>query len=549
MRQRTVSIAGLLVFVFAVLVTVLGGRAAPPATAGSAAVASPEKPEPGGILRVGNRRDPDVSDPMQWSSITYAQPQYNLYSQLVRRGYPDETTVEPDLAERWEVSPDHRTYTFHLRKNARWHDGKPFTARDVEYWVQRGKTPPAGVLNLFKSTFAEIASFQVLDERTVRMTIAKGRPGFLFDLATNYNRLGHPRHLFEGKEPQRPEAVGYVGTGPFKFKRYRRGSLFEIEKNPDYFIPGLPYLDGIQFFITQDAATHFALFRTGRLDLTGRAAGWYMTSPQIDILKRELGERVKFGSFYNVAWHLLYNPSVAPFADVRVRKAITLWLSRQDAVRAIEEGQGVAGAYFPPRAAFAQIDWSRQPGWRASKDADRAEAKRLLADAGYRNGFSFVLLTRDLWTRAGEWVIGDLKGLGISGTLDVVDQPTRSKRNAEGRFQADILTVQGITLEQMLSDYHTSNTTGMLTAWKGRPEAAHVDKLLDTAVATVDPNERKRLAKDLEQYIYVDQALTAPIDVPQSTQAWLDTVHGYRQPIVDQSVHNEMQWVWLSKKR
>lgn len=228
-------------------------------------VAAPEKPEPGGILRVGNRRDPDVSDPMQWSSITYAQPQYNLYSQLIRRGYPDETTVEGDLVERWETSSDLRTYTFHLRKNIRWHDGKPFTSRDVEYWVQRGKNPPTGVLNLFKATFAEIANLQVIDDHTFRMTLVKGRPGFLFDLASPYNRMAHPRHLFEGKEPQRPDAVNYVGTGPFKFKRYRRGSLFEVEKNPDYFVPGLPYLDGIQYFVTQDAATHFSLFRTGRL--------------------------------------------------------------------------------------------------------------------------------------------------------------------------------------------------------------------------------------------------------------------------------------------
>jgi len=512
-------------------------------------VAAPEKPEPGGILRVGNRRDPDVSDPMQWSSITYAQPQYNLYSQLIRRGYPDETTVEGDLVERWETSSDLRTYTFHLRKNIRWHDGKPFTSRDVEYWVQRGKNPPTGVLNLFKATFAEIANLQVIDDHTFRMTLVKGRPGFLFDLASPYNRMAHPRHLFEGKEPQRPDAVNYVGTGPFKFKRYRRGSLFEVEKNPDYFVPGLPYLDGIQYFVTQDAATHFSLFRTGRLDLSGRAAGWYMTASQIEILKKEMGDRIKLSSFYNVGWHLIYNPTFGPFADLRVRKAINLWMNRQEAIRAIEEGLGVAIGFFPPGAPLAQIDWSRIPGWRASKDADRAEAKRLMAEAGYKDGFGFVILTRDLWTRVSEWVVGDLKGLGINASLDVVDQPTRSKRNSEGRFQADVTTVTGVTLEQMQGDFHTSNTTGILSAWKGRPEAANVDKMLEAATALTDPAERRRRARDIEQHIYLDQALTAPIDTPQVYQAWLEHVRGYRQPIADQSVHNEMQWVWLAKKR
>lgn len=524
--------------------------AAPPTTPGGSAVASGEKPEAGGILRVGNRRDPDVSDPFQWSSITYAEPQYNLYSQLVRRGYPDETVVEPDLAERWDVSADKKTYTFHLRKNAKWHDGKPFTARDVEYWVQRGKNPPPGVLSLFRATFNEIASVHVIDDHTVALTTVRARPGFLVDLASPYNRMAHPRHLFEGKEPLRPENVGYVGTGPFKFKRYRRGSLFEIEKNPDYFIPGEPYLDGIQFFVTQDAATHFALFRTGRLDLTARAAGWYMTTPQIDILKHEMGEKVKFGSFYNVAWHLIYNPKAfAPFADLRVRKALSLWLNRQEAIKAVEEGQAVVGGFFAPGSAFAQIDWSRQPGLRPNKDADRAEAKRLLAEAGYGNGFSFVIMTRDLWVRPAEWLVGELKGLGITATLDVVDQPTRAKRNSEGQYQADIFTVEGVSLEQMLDSFHTSNTQGVLSAWKGRPEGQRVDKLLETAVESSDASERKRLAKELEQLIYLDQALVVCLEVPQSTQAWLDTVRGYRQPIADQAVHNDMQWVWLSKKR
>jgi peptide/nickel transport system substrate-binding protein len=526
-----------------------GRLGAQPAPSGGAAVAGGEKPEPGGILRIGTRRDPDVSDPFQWSTITYAMPQYNLYSQLVRRGYPDETTVEPDIAERWDVSADRKTYTFHLRKNAKWHDGKPFTARDVEYWVARGKNPPTGVLSLFKGVFNEVASLQVIDDHTVAMTTAVPRPGFLLELAQPYNRLAHPRHLFEGKEPQRPDAVNYVGTGPFKFKRYRRGSLFEIEKNPDYFVPGLPYLDGVQFYVTQDAATHFGLFRTGRLDMTGRAAGWYMTTPQIEILKRELGERVKFGGFYNVAWHLVYNPSFAPFADVRVRRAIALWLNRQEAIKAIEEGQGVPGGYFAPGSAFAQIDWSRQPGTRAAKEADRAQAKRLMAEAGHPNGFSFVIMSRDLWVRAAEWVAGDLKGLGITATLDVVDQPTRAKRNSEGRFQADIFTIQGVTLEQMRDSFHTSITQGMLPAWKGRPEAARVDKLLETATTSLDPGERKRLAKELEQLIYIDQALTVCLEVPQTMQAWLDTVRGYRQPIADQAVHNDLQWVWLAKKR
>ena len=542
--------AALLAIGFGLAVGLIGRlAAAPPVTSGSSTVASGEKPEPGGVLRVGNRRDPDISDPFQWSSVTYAQPQYNLYSQLVRRGYPDETTVEPDLAERWDVSADKKTYTFHLRKNAKWHDGKPFTARDVEYWVQRGKHPPAGVLSLFKATFSEIAGAQAIDDHTIALTTVRARPGFLLDLASPYNRMAHPRHLFEGKEPLRPENVGYVGTGPFKFKRYRRGSLFEIEKNPDYFIPGQPHLDGIQFYITQDPATHFALFRTGRLDLTGRAAGWYMTTPQIDILKREMGEKVKFGAFYNVAWHMIYNPAFAPFADVRVRKAISLWLNRQDAIKAVEEGQGVVGGFFAPGSVFAQIDWSRQPGLRASKDADRAEARRLLAEAGYKDGFSFVIMTRDLWVRPAEWVAGDLKGLGITATLDVVDQPTRAKRNSEARYQADIFTVEGVSLEQMLDSFHTSNTQGMLSAWKERPEGARVDKLLETAVDSFDANERKRLAKELEQLIYLEQGLVVCLEVPQSTQAWLDTVHGYRQPIADQAVHNDLQWVWLSKKR
>ncbi|MBI4233724.1 MAG: ABC transporter substrate-binding protein [Chloroflexi bacterium] len=522
-------------------------KAAAPAPTASAEL----KPEYGGVIRVGQRRDPDVADPARWSSITYQQPQENLYSQLVARGYPDETNVQPDVAERWELSSDRLTWTFYLRRNVKWHDGTPLTARDVEFWIKRGQKPPTGVTVLQGSIYKSIAKIEVVDDYTIRFTTDQPRPGILYELSNPNLRLAYPRHLYEGKEEKTalaPDKTSYIGSGPFKFDDYRRGSYFQVKRNPDYYRSGLPYLDGAQYFITQDAATHFALFRVGRLDLSGRGAFWYMTGPQVETLKREMGDKAYFLSFASFAWHLHFNPSFPQWRDVRIRKAITLWLNRQEAIKAIVEGQGQLIGYFVPGSYYAHIDWAKTPGWRVDKTEDRATAKKLLADAGYPNGFTATLLTRDLWVPTNEWAAGDLKGLGIALKMDVVDQPTREERVNRGQYEMDQATIQGLTPEEAFLEFHSSSATGTLAAWKGRPETVKVDQMLERAVSSFDVQERQRLMFELEEYIYLEQVLTVPIEEDISTQALRSYVHGYRLPNLSQAAHNELTIVWMSKR-
>jgi peptide/nickel transport system substrate-binding protein len=225
--------------------------------AGAAPAVAQDKPRYGGVLNWYVYGDPGRLDIHTESPLSVQQAVAGVYSGLLHREPEDPTKITGDLAERWTVSADGRLYTFYLRKNVKWHDGQPLTSADVKVSLDRVlhpdfKSPRCG--SMLKPV---VASVEAADPYTVQIHLKFAAAPFIEYVASAWCRIV-AKHVLEkfANDLSRPEAQ--IGTGPFKFKRWERGSVIEWEKNKDYFIPGLPYLDGVKQYVLVGFTTQLA---------------------------------------------------------------------------------------------------------------------------------------------------------------------------------------------------------------------------------------------------------------------------------------------------
>ncbi|MFH1486333.1 MAG: ABC transporter substrate-binding protein, partial [Chloroflexota bacterium] len=235
--------------------------AAPAPTAKPAA----EQPRTGGVLTVSNMspapQDLDLVSDHRVPTLTIIRP---CYSGLLQYDPFDHGEVVSDLAERWEMSPDGKTYTFYLRKGVKWHDGKPFSSADAKFTLERMIDPndPEKVrLTEKRVAMSGITQIETPDDNTLKVSLQLPRSSFIPWIGWG-SLVMAPKHI-----PPKDLANAAVGTGAYKFKSYARGASLEMVKNTDYFIKDRPYLDGISFYIIVDQSTKLAAFKTGQLKL------------------------------------------------------------------------------------------------------------------------------------------------------------------------------------------------------------------------------------------------------------------------------------------
>ena len=208
-----------------------------------------------------------------------------------------------------------------------------------------------------------------------------------------------------------------VGSGPFKFKNYTRGSTFEGERNPDYFIKDRPYLDGYKFFISTETSVRAAAIRSGRAYVEFRN----MPGAEVEAIKKQLGDKVVVQETgMSSSWGIAVNHTVKPFNDVRVRKALTLGIDRYSAGKVLFPINGLkfVGGSLRPGSEFAlpEAELQKYPGFGKDIEKSRAEARRLLAEAGYPNGLKVVLKNRNIRLPFQDWgvfVIQEWRKIGV----------------------------------------------------------------------------------------------------------------------------------------
>jgi peptide/nickel transport system substrate-binding protein len=411
-RRELLTVGGL---------TVAGATLAPRSALG-------QTPKRGGTLTV-RMWDPPHFDLHAAGGLSYKLHTLMTYthSRLVRHKtgpnvQPGTFAFEPDLAESW-TQPNDTTYIFKLRRGVRWHakppvNGRELTAEDVTYTIDRFLTTKGHAnAHMLKS----VDKVEAVDKHTVKFTLKEPYAWFLDTLASPMVVAIVPKEASEKfGDLKKPES--FIGTGPWMLDSYRPNQGLTLVRNPQYFVSGLPYIDRVEITIDEDNASRISSFLAGKYDLGWENPGTINRSDWVQIKDRSK-RSLKVSEFpSNVMSHISMRTDQKPFSDVRVRQAMSLALDRQGIIDGVFEGVGVVN---PPVPA-ALREWSipiAQLGEGAKYyKHDVAEAKRLLAAAGYPNGFPaqacFTSYGSTLLVDQVQLVLKSLKDVGIDAKLD-----------------------------------------------------------------------------------------------------------------------------------
>ncbi|MBI2906882.1 MAG: ABC transporter substrate-binding protein [Chloroflexi bacterium] len=475
--------------------------AAAPAPSPKPAHAGPNR---GGTLRVLVSADPRTYDLHTELSYTVLAPIGPAYNGLVE--YDDEQTskIIPALAEKWDTSADGRIWTFYLRKDVRWQDGTRFNAADVEYSMKRLM---ANSPNL-KDPLAFVQKVETRDENTVVVTLTQPRPVFMTILADNWAAI-MPKSVIEARGDMKRTVVG---TGPFKFKSHDVGASLHLVRNADYFVKGKPYLDGLAFYPIRDVATALAAFRSKRVDITGILV---LPTPSGLTLQREERE-ARVGKYPSLGWWNFVMPvDKAPWNDIRVRRAVYLTLDRDAFVKIIEQGFGSIGSFVPAIMGGATPEELKdKPGFRQPKDADRAEAKRLLQEAGYGNGFPTRMLHRtgEPFQSGAVLLKSELAKIGIMAELDPQNEADYYEVTYRGAYHSFLSRASWKLPDAdglLPVNYRSTSVRNY-----SRLIDEETDKLIDLQSITTDAAKRKEILRE------IDRRLTESL--PAVTTHWFD---------------------------
>ena len=530
----------------------------------SPAASETEAPKFGGIFLVANRKDPPGAfDTLKTNS-------YNLHTisgglngngNLVRPCRGDVYKVCGGVAQSWESNADFTQWTFKIRDGIKWHDGKPFTAEDAKFWVELAnfgyegggkKRGPA----FFRAEWGELLNVETLGDNRLRITLKEPAPQFLTMISLPQRNIAHPPHLLKplfdaGKVNTAPVEVGNVSIGPFKFDSREKGAVVRIRRNELYWEKDdqgrqLPYLDGVDFLIISSPSAMDAAFRVGRLDGGARGFGYELTKERKDSYVKDLGDAVWFLETIGGRLGLSMNTlKPGPIQDVRVRKAIALWSDKRAMIDAISGGLGYIYPIFAPSNPFSSPDFLTWPGWNeATRSQDRAEAKRLMAEAGYADGFDMSLIVPNRWSNRGEFWTGQLSGLGINLKLNIVDEAGWSAGRLGLDSDAQLGSVSQ-TIPEAAEVQMTSFSRSKFAPSKHEDEKvlAFFDKL--RLARSLD--ERIQIWRELEEYWLVDQVYNVPGGGSISTVPYQSYVKGMVIPAEGIMNDTEFTTVWLDK--
>lgn len=430
--------------------------------------------------------------------------------------YRADWPVVPWLAERWE-QPDDTTYIFYLRRGIRWQDGVEFTAEDVVFTYNLVRDPK----NAFQTrgNLAAVDAVSALDTYTVKVTTRQPNPIFLTMLADPVMMI-LPKHVSDKGESFDDVAVG---TGPFKLKSFDRASSSTYTRNESYWQSGKPFLNGIEVFFNLDRSARNAAFITKKVDL--RAAE---DKVQFETIMKAVPD-AKSGTAMNENQETLFlKVDRRPFDDVRLRRAIDLAVDRQELVKLAAFEVGVIN---PPAMhggqgwAIPQEELLKLPGYRQPKDADLAEARRLLTEAGYAAGIAFSVVFNSERTSTGkiaEVLAGQLKRAGITMTLKGMPTAEWAKVAQEGSYEA-VMDYAG-NMRPMQRQFDYLHSKGPLHSMGFNDP--QLDRFIDIQRESQDANQRKEAALGMQRLL-LEQVYIIPTIAVGVFQLWHPWVRDY----------------------
>ncbi|MFH1593094.1 MAG: peptide-binding protein [Candidatus Omnitrophota bacterium] len=467
-----------------------------------------------------------------------------VFDGLVR--YNKDVELEGHLAESWDIVDDGLSIVFHLRKNVKWHDGHPFTAKDVKFTYEALIDP--NVISPYSGDFKMVERLEILDDYTVKATYKEPfAPGL-----TSWGMPIMPAHLLEGEDLRATDfSRNPVGTGPFKFKRWKSGDRIDLLSNHEYF-KHRPYIERYIYRVIPDTATMFLELQTLGIDSMGLTPLQFTKQTDIYQFKSRF-QKFKYPSFGYT--YMAYNLKNEKFKDKRVRQALNYAVNKQELIDGVLLGQGrICTGQFVPES------------WAFNKDVkpcpfDPSRAKQLLDQSGWRDTdrdgwldkegkrFEFTIISNlgnDNRMRAAEIIQARLKDIGIKVHIRIlewavfIDEFVNKKR-----FEALIMG-WGLGREPDCYDiFHSSKTEeGEFNFISySNPE---IDGLLLEGRRTFDREKRKAVYHRIHEIIYDDQPYMF-LYIPD----YLVAVHNRFQGIEQSPIgihYNFIDW-WVPKDR
>lgn len=376
----------------------------------------------GGILKVKGPPEPTHFDVGRDASAYVIEIGSTMYSGLVRidpRKLPGERAIIGDLAESWEISSDGLQYTFKLRKGVTWHDGKPFTGQDVIATLQRAPT-----VHPSRDLFKVVQSVTAPDDTTAVVKLTQPASYFLSLLAHVCSAILPAHILTADAESLRTKPVG---TGPFKFVSWDHNVRVKVARNEQYFLPGLPYLDGIDYTLLADAQAELNALRTNQIHISGQFLG--INSEDIKTLKSSIPNVQSWLTGSSVIYTLWLNNTTAPFNNPAVREAMSLVFDQKKMIEFGFNGNGLPCGFT---LSGGLTDAKRKeliPGYRGVTRDDITKAKALMQQAGLGSGITI------------EWLRGDTAGYDVYQTVmqDMVKDIGITLKPVSAKYPAELV--------------------------------------------------------------------------------------------------------------
>ncbi len=491
-------------------------------------MAPPEaNPKRGGVLKFGILNRPPHFDVHQSGTIGSLGTQGCNFDNLIRRDPRDSgKTIVPDLAHSWEIAKDGKTYTFHLREGVQFHDGTEFTSADVKATYDRIWKPPAGVSIPRSTLFKALSSIETPDKKTIQFKLDAPRSAnyMMSAFASGWNVIFSKKTLEENAYNLR-KVLLIPGTGPFKTQRRVENEIWVMEKNPNYWNKGLPYLDGIEFYNLIPFSPELgSAILSGRVDyarildpVTGRKAKATpgMTSLQFN---------------QSVIQATYVNNKKKPLDDARVRRALHLAFDKHVLIDVVKDvtPMRVGGFIYPfSDVATPPEELFKRLGYQTDSTAALKEAKALLAAAGVAGNMRPLdFVVRDiasfkLWAQAIQAMLADL---GIKTNLRTVVESVWFDDVKSGNYDLAIGAVVSTLLDP--SDYFNAwyRTDGPqnYSMWSNKD----FDSVLDRIDVETDSTKRLALIRQAEAIMEADPPCL-PVAWENIVDAWYNYVKGH----------------------
>ena len=463
----------------------------------------------GGTLRMYLWDNPPSASIHEEATISTVMPFMSVFNNLVLYDQHEKLnttdTIQPELATSWAWDSSKTKLTFKLRADVKWHDGKPFTAKDVVCTWDKLQEKGADQFrkNPRKIWWYNLKEVTASGEHEVVFHLNRPQPSFPSFFASGYSPV-YPCHVSAADMRTKP-----IGTGPFKFVEFKSNESVKLVRNPDYWRKGHPYIDAIEWRVISNRSTRTLAFVTGEFDMTFSLD---LSVALMRDVQSQASRAICELQMNNGTANLIVNRDLAPFNDPKIRRALALALDRKAFIDILSEGKAKIGAVMLPGPegswGMPPEDVAALPGYSTDVEKSRSEARKIMETFGYSasNPLKIKVSTRNipLFRDPAVILIDQLKKVYVEGELDVIDTSIWFAKVARGEYSVG-MNLTGLGLDDPDVNFYENYACGSERNYSKYCNA-DVDMMIHRQSQETDHATRRKLVWEVERKLAEDVA-------------------------------------------